>query len=208
MAGDIFFSCNPICNSISSKYRIASSTSSSSHSGFLGVVVKFIHTPWSFTGEEEAMLDLYGVLDSADIEATMPFCCSDPIAGVRRPVDLRKLDALGGRFVKVLAMLVALSFLIIEDADDLTKCSPLGRAVIPGNGRTLRVHTSDKRASSRALSPRDGARTGMRLLVVDSDCDRLMVILDVVESTVLFTSLVLLRMTWHRGDFDPTVVAR
>jgi len=99
----------------------------------------------------------------------VPFDWSNVAVAACCPADFPKLDVLEGRFVKVLAMLATLSFLIIEVADRLTEWSLLYRAVIPGNGRMSRVHTSDRRASSRALSPRDGARTGIRLFVVDKD---------------------------------------
>ena len=99
----------------------------------------------------------------------MSFCWPELVVAVYCPADMAELAVLGVRFVKVLAMLATLSFLIIDVADALTRCSLLDRAVIPGNGRMSRVHTSDRRASSRALSPRDGAMTGTRLFMVDKD---------------------------------------
>jgi hypothetical protein len=84
-----------------------------------------------------------------------------------------KLARLAERLPKVLVMLTTLSFRITDDADARTSCSLLERAVIPGKGKMSLVQTSDKRASSRALSAREGASTGMRLFVVRSDCDLL-----------------------------------
>jgi hypothetical protein len=93
-------------------------------------------------------------------------------------------------------ILRTLSFLLIELADAFTKYSLLDRAVIPGNGRISRDHTSDSSASSRALSPRGGARIGMRVFVFRRlrDMERLMDVLD-VEGGASFTTLVFLRIT-------------
>ena len=71
--------------------------------------------------------------------------------------------------MKLLVMLTTLNFRIMDDADARTSCSLLDRVVIPGKGSTSLVQTSDRRASSRALSPREGASTGIRLFVVSSD---------------------------------------
>jgi hypothetical protein len=76
-------------------------------------------------------------------------------------------------FVKELAKLATLSFLITVDAELRTKFSPRDFTVILGNGRTSLLHTSDKSASSRALSPLGGARTGIRVAVVNTECERL-----------------------------------
>lgn len=84
-------------------------------------------------------------------------------------VALFVLARLADRLVKELAMLATLNLRIIDDAEALTMCSLLDRFVMPGNGRISRLQTSDKRASSRARSPRDGASTGIRVLVVSSD---------------------------------------
>jgi hypothetical protein len=90
---------------------------------------------------------------------------------------LEMLARLPERFVKLLAILATLSFLIIELAEALTRCSPLTRPVIPGNGRISRLQMSEINPSSLALSARDGASTGMRL-VDNSDWDLLMVVVD------------------------------
>lgn len=120
-----------------------------------------------------------------------------------------RLARLAERLLKLLAMLTTLSLRMTDDADARTRCSLLDRAVIPGKGRMSRVHTSERSASSRARSPRDGASTGIRAVVVRSDWERL-----IWEPTpellwgASFMTLVFLRMTWQRGDFGPTVVAR
>ena len=111
------------------------------------------------------------------------------------------------RLVKELAMLATLSLRITEDAEDRTRCSLRARTVIPGKGRTSRVHTSERRASRRARSPRDGARTGMREFVVSRDCDLLMDDFE-ADTVASLSTLVFFRMTWHSGDLGPTVVAR
>lgn len=104
-------------------------------------------------------------------------------------------------------MLATLSLRIMELADAFTRYSLLDRAVIPGNGRMSRVQTSESSASSRALSPREGARIGIRLLVVSRDMERLMGEPD-AETGASRTTLVFLRITWHKGVLGPTVVAR
>ena len=118
-----------------------------------------------------------------------------------------RLVTLGDLLVKVLAMLVTLNFRIIDDADERTACSLLARAVMPGKGKIPRVQTSATRASSRALSPGDGARTGSRPVVVSNDCERLIdaVVVLLVDS---FSMVVFFNMTWDIGDLAPTVVAR
>lgn len=115
------------------------------------------------------------------------------------------LARLADRLVNWLAMLVTLNLRIIEFADVRIRCSFRALTVNPGNGRTSRVHTSDSSASSRALSPCDGVSTGARPLVASRDCERLIVAL--IEDCGLFSRLVFLRMTLHRGDFGLTVVA-
>ena len=120
---------------------------------------------------------------------------------------LCKLVVLAERFEKLPAMLATLSFLITEDAEARTMCSLLDRTVMPGKGKTSRVQTSESIASSLARSPRDGASTGIRSLVASKDCDRL-IEAAVVNVELSLTTLVFLRMTWHKGDFGPTVVAR
>lgn len=107
----------------------------------------------------------------------------------------------------MLAMLATLSFRITDDADDRTRCSLLARTVMPGKGRTSRVQTSDKRASSRALSPLEGARTGTREVVVSRDCDLLICDFN-TGAGASFSMLVFFKMTWYSGDLGPTVVAR
>lgn len=102
-------------------------------------------------------------------------------------------------------MLVTLSLRIMECAELRMRCSFRARAVIPGKGKISRVHTSESRASSLALSPREGASTGSRPLVASRDCVRLMVALD--EDNASLSTLVFLTMTWHSGVFGPTVVA-
>jgi hypothetical protein len=102
-------------------------------------------------------------------------------------------------------MLATLSFLIIELAEALTRCSLLVRPVIPGKGRISRVQTSDIRFSRRTLSVREGASTGIRF-VVRSDWDLFMLI-DDTEWEISRKELVFLIMTWHNDDFGPTVVA-
>lgn len=115
------------------------------------------------------------------------------------------LAKLAERLVKLLVMLVTLSLRIIDCAELRIICSLRARVVIPGKGRTSRDHTSESRASSLALSPRDGASTGIRPLVARRDCDRLMVVLD--EDVASFSTLVFLTTTWQSGVFGPTVVA-
>ncbi|KAH6610861.1 hypothetical protein Trco_000881 [Trichoderma cornu-damae] len=72
-------------------------------------------------------------------------------------------------FVKELAKLATLSFLMTVDAELRTRFSLRDLTVILGNGRTSLLHTSDRSASSRALSPLGGASTGMRVVVVNND---------------------------------------
>lgn len=99
----------------------------------------------------------------------------------RRLVDSMAVFSLGwffcveeaDLFVKELAKLATLSFLITVDAELRTKFSPRDFTVILGNGRTSLLHTSDRSASSRALSPLAGARTGIRVVVVNKECERL-----------------------------------
>lgn len=104
-------------------------------------------------------------------------------------------------------MLATLSFRIIVEAELRTRCSLLDRVVIPGNGSTFRLQTSASKASSRALSPRDGAITGIREVVVKRDCERLIVVADLIVVGSLIV-VVFFNITWHKGDFGPTVVAR
>lgn len=115
------------------------------------------------------------------------------------------LARLGERLVNWLVMLVTLSLRIMECADVRMRCSFRARTVSPGNGRISRVHTSESSASSRALSPRDGASTGTRPLVASRDCERLIVTF--VEDWISFSRLVFRRMTLHKGDFGLTVIA-
>lgn len=115
------------------------------------------------------------------------------------------LARLAERLVKVLVMLVTLSLRIIDCAEVRIICSLRARVVIPGKGRDSRVHTSESKASSLALSPRDGASTGIRPLVARRDCVRLMAGLE--EETVSFSTLVFRTTTWQSGVFGPTVVA-
>lgn len=72
-------------------------------------------------------------------------------------------------FVKELAKLATLSFLITVDAELRTKFSPRDFTVILGNGRTSLLHTSDRSASSRALSPLGGASTGILVVVANKE---------------------------------------
>lgn len=115
------------------------------------------------------------------------------------------LARLAERFVNWLAMLVTLSLRIIECADVRIRCSFRARTVIPGNGKISRVHTSERSASSRALSPRDGASTGTRPLEASRDCERLIAVF--VKDCASFSRLVFRRMTLHKGDFGLTVIA-
>lgn len=115
------------------------------------------------------------------------------------------LARLADRLVNVLAMLATLSLRITECADVRMRCSFRARTVIPGKGSTSRVHTSDSNASSRALSPRDGANIGTRPLVASRDCERLMLAL--TEDRASFSTLVLRIMTLHNGDLGLTVIA-
>ena len=135
---------------------------------------------------------------ASSLSVTVPplaFCC--------------RLARLAERLLKLLAMLTTLSLRMTDDADARTRCSLLDRAVIPGKGRMSRVHTSESSASSRARSPREGASTGIRAVVVRSDWERL-----ICEPTpellwgASLMTLVFLRMTWQRGDLGLTVVAR
>lgn len=115
------------------------------------------------------------------------------------------LARLAERLVNWLAMLVTLSLRIIECADVRMRCSFRARTVSPGNGRVSRDHTSERSASSRALSPRDGASTGTRPLVASRDCERLIVVF--VNDCGSFWRLVFRRMTLHKGDLGLTVIA-
>ena len=117
------------------------------------------------------------------------------------------LVTLGDLLVNVLAMLVTLNFRIMDDAEERTACSLLARAVMPGKGRTSRVQTSDTRASSRARSPGEGARTGTRPVVASNDCERLIEV-DGVLIVGSFSMVVFFKMICDNGDFGPTVVAR
>ena len=83
---------------------------------------------------------------------------------------------------------------------------------MPGNGSTSLLQTSLSSASSLARSPRGGASTGSRE-VVSSDCERLIDVVAAVDGDdelldESFSTHVFLRITWQRGDFGPTVVAR
>lgn len=117
------------------------------------------------------------------------WCCSPD---GRLTVD--KVATLPDRLLlKLLVMLATLSFLIIEDAEERTRCSPLLRPVIAGYGRMCLVQTSASSLSSRILSLREGARTGMRF-VVSSDWDLLIAVCeDEVEAS--FNALVFLMIT-------------
>lgn len=115
------------------------------------------------------------------------------------------LARLAERLVNWLAMLVTLSFRIMECADVRIRCSFRARTVTPGNGRISRVHTSERSTSSLALSPRDGASTGTRPLGASRDWERLIVVFN--EDCVFFSRLVFLRITLHNGDFGLTVIA-
>jgi hypothetical protein len=103
-----------------------------------------------------------------------------------------RLARLPERLVKLLAILATLSFLIIELAEALTRFSPLTRPVIPGNGKIARLQISEIKLSSLALSARDGARTGIRL-VDKRDWDLLMVVVGVCVFS--FRALVFLIIT-------------
>ena len=116
-----------------------------------------------------------------------------------------RLARLAERRVKLPVMLTALSLRIMDDAEARTRCSLLERAVIPGKGSTSRVQTSARSASSRARSARAGASTGVRELVVRSDCDLL---IDDWVAVGPSLAAVFLRMTWQSGDLGPMVVAR
>jgi len=105
----------------------------------------------------------------------------------------------------LLAILATLSILIIELAEALTRCSLLILPVIPGKGRISRVQTSDNKFSSRTLSARGGASTGIRL-VVRRDWDLFMLV-DEADWEISFKVVVFLISTWHSDDFGPTVVA-
>lgn len=72
-------------------------------------------------------------------------------------------------FVKELAKLATLSFLMTVDAELRTRFSPRDFTVILGNGRTSLLHTSDRSASSRALSPLGGASTGILIVVANKE---------------------------------------
>lgn len=111
-------------------------------------------------------------------------------------------------FAKELAMLATLNFRITVLAELRTRCSLRDLLFMLGNGSTSRLQMSDIKVSSRALSPRGGAITGMRgFAVVSNDCERLIDELEVPSEPSRIT-LVFLRITWHKGDFGPTVVAR
>ncbi len=73
---------------------------------------------------------------------------------------------------------------------------------MPGKGSTSRVQTSARRVSSRILSAREGASTGMRF-VVRSDWD---LFIEARDADSL-KALVFLMMTWQSPDSGPTVVA-
>ncbi len=104
------------------------------------------------------------------------------------------LGTLVERLPRELVMLATLSFRIIVVAELRTRCSLLDRVVMPGNGKTLRLHTSASKASRRARSPREGASTGVREFVVNSDCERLIGRLD-VDVDVSFRLVVFFSMT-------------
>lgn len=103
------------------------------------------------------------------LEGVEPTRVSSSVPLLPLPPLRGRLVKLAERLVKLLVMLTTLSFRIMDDAEALTSCSLRDRAVIPGKGRMSRVQTSDSRASSRARSSRDGARTGSRVLVVRRD---------------------------------------
>ena len=93
----------------------------------------------------------------------------------------------------------------MELADARTRCSLRARPVMPGNGRTSRVQTSERIVSSRIRSAREGARTGMRF-VVRRDCDLLIAVVD-AEVGMSLKAFVFLIITWQSPDIGPTVVA-
>lgn len=131
-------------------------------------------------------------------------CCCDSLS-VASSTDL--ILMLPDLLAKELAMLATLSLRIMEEAEERTKCSPRALVVMPGNGNTSRLHTSVSKASRRARSLRGGARTGTRC-VASRDWERFMV--RIVEPSLVASraALVFFRITWHNGDFGPTVVAR
>ena len=95
--------------------------------------------------------------------------------------------------LKLLVILATLSFLIIEEAEERTRCSPLLRPVIAGYGRMCLVQTSASSFSRRILSLREGARTGMRF-VVSNDWDLLIAAFE-DEVDASFRALVFLMIT-------------
>ena len=110
------------------------------------------------------------------------------------------------RLPSELVMFATLSLRITVVAELRTRCSLLDRLVMPGNGKSSRLHTSASRASRRTRSPREGAKTGVLELVVNKDWERLIGRLD-EDVDVSFMVVVFFSMTWHRADLGPTVVA-
>lgn len=117
-----------------------------------------------------------------DISSSVPILCDT-------------LARLADRLLKLLVMLTTLSFRMTEEAEDRTRCSLLDRAVIPGKGRMSRVQTSDRSASSRALSPRAGASTGTRAVVDSKDGERLIGELAPALEDISFMTLVFFKIT-------------
>lgn len=97
------------------------------------------------------------------------------------------------RFVKLLAILATLNLRIMELAEARTRCSLRARPAIPGKGIISRVHTSERRFSSRTRSARDGASTGIRF-DVKRDCD-LLILADDAECGTSLEAFVFLMMT-------------
>lgn len=117
------------------------------------------------------------------------------------------LGTLGERLPSELVMFATLSLRMTVVAELRTRCSLLDRLLMPGNGRTSRLHTSASKDSMRARSPREGAKTGTLELVVNRDCDRFIGRLDDGVDVSFKVVVVFFSMTWHRADFGPTVVA-
>lgn len=105
------------------------------------------------------------------------------------------------------AILITLSFLITVEADVRTNFSLRIRVETPERGKISRLHTSPSSVSSRARSILGGDRTDTRVLVDNSECDRLIFGEVVLLPLLVVRSLVFFSMTWYNGGMGQLVVA-
>lgn len=108
---------------------------------------------------------------------------------------------------KVVAVLAMLNLRMTEVADVRIRCPPRW-PVMPGYGRRSLVHTSDIFCSIRCLSPRLGARIGIRWVDMN-DLERLRdPDIFIAFSPLSLREYVFLTMIWHAFFRTLTVAAR